>query len=548
MVNIIGFIIKWVFIIFLKVLKFAVKKIIKLIYETVREIKNTNFKIQFGSIISKIIYIASIACIIVPCLVFEFYWGIIYAPFFYFTIKYILSDIKMNIFIKMHNKFSKMFDNKAVVLDKKKDEKTGNETYAINMFLPLTINDIHKMKEKIEMYFNTNILHIRQHDHNKRLVFIVTNKHNDMVDDSNIENKLISILIKYGFNPKFVSKKDTDFSTMVKLAIDTNIKDIRNKMSDISFKLNKDTNVLLENKMFIFDIQKNDVPIYDFEEHLCKTKKRDGLSCVVGINHSNGSIVRLNLAKSLHTFINGKSGSGKSCIFNAIIQSLQYFHSKDIAMVMADFKGNEFKQYEHFKNVVFTNNLEEFHDMLKDIQKEITKRCETFGRIKNIEEYNLAGNNMPYIIIAIDECSFISTHKNSKEIWGVLTDIIQRGRACGIIILAATQCPDHTQINTSFRRQFDTKIVGRLRTNKDAEIAGITTSANIEKFKIGEFIIDGVEHENTKVQGFYINEKDGKNHVYDELESVLSNTRCVRLTKITDDSKKHYIRSVANEK
>jgi hypothetical protein len=446
---------------------------------------------------------------------------LILMPVTYFIFKSFGQTNIQNFYLVKYRHVSNLFNKNVAVVSVKKNKLTKDIVYTIHSYV--TIEEVLKKKLPMEQYFNTNIINIRQHKIDKRIIYITTNKVNSLENSNSIVDKLLNILRYYNFLPQLVEIIDNDFYISVEVEMLADIKHVLGKIDDIGFKLKKHVDVELENN-YIFKIKKNDIPVFNFEDYLYQVKlnTKNKLQYILGLRHKDGKIITADTSKTLHTFINGLTGSGKSCIFNSIIQSLMYWNSKNICFLMVDFKYVEFKQYQNFVNVNYITNIEDFIKVLDRIIEIMNQRFIKLDTIKNIEDYNHKRiRKMPYIIICIDECSFISTHKKSTDIWKKLTDIVQRGRACGVIVQSATQCPDHRQVNTSFRRQVDTKICGRLRTQSDLEIVGIDTKQDIKKFNIGEFIIDGIGFDNEKLQGLFIDEKLNKNKVFEDLQKVL---------------------------
>jgi DNA segregation ATPase FtsK/SpoIIIE-like protein len=74
---------------------------------------------------------------------------------------------------------------------------------------------------------------------------------------------------------------------------------------------------------------------------------------------------------------------------------------------------------------------------------------------------------MQLLVLAIDELAFYLNapdRKQAQEFAGLLRDLLQRGRAAGIIVLAATQKPSHDIIPTSIRDLFSSRWALRCTT------------------------------------------------------------------------------------
>jgi S-DNA-T family DNA segregation ATPase FtsK/SpoIIIE len=79
----------------------------------------------------------------------------------------------------------------------------------------------------------------------------------------------------------------------------------------------------------------------------------------------------------------------------------------------------------------------------------------------------------PYLV-AIDEIAYFSATVGSKqqreEFSVLLRDLVARGRAVGIIVVAATQRPSSDIIPTSLRDLFAWRFAGRCTTNSSSDI------------------------------------------------------------------------------
>lgn len=392
-------------------------------------------------------------------------------------------------------RFIKLPIDKSYVLNhdrRKKNIQIYSYSHNLHNFL--------KNKDVLQEYFNINIIDIQQNRKNRKKILITYNK--------NKTDKLQNVLSSLGYLSTLINRFESDFYTRYDLKINENTKNILNLKNELSFRLKKRVSIELENGLFIFKVHKNNKIVYTFNKliHTAKHEHKK-IPVLIGINKESGELIIGDLTIMLNTFINGIVGSGKSCLFHGMIQSLLLWN-KNIQMVLIDFKYVEFNQYENFDNTIFIYKMDDFKEFLTSIKKEMHNRYLMFTNgIKNISDYNTINETkLPYIIICIDELSFISSQKDKAEIWQNLIELIQMGRASGIIIISATQCPDHKQIDTSFRRQVDSKIIGRLRQQSDLKICGVNTSEDVTNLQIGDFILDAIGFGigNTRIKSLFL--------------------------------------------
>jgi len=428
--------------------------------------------------------------------------------------------------------FISIFNNQCSIVDYEKDN--GKDIYTINSFLPLS-NILDKEKE-IEVYMNTNVVSIKyKYKTNKRIISIVCSKL-PLSEYSGAVKKLTESLKHYSFIHEIIDFSESDFSYTVNVKIEATTKEISSKLPELIFKVGSPVKLKAENNIFSFEIRKSGLKTFNFQDFILDVSIDSNIELpfLSGLSHDTAKPVVLDLSNTLHLFINGKTGSGKSCLFNSIIQSLQFFSGDNIVFVDIDFKGNEFSQYSDFESHIFINDIEIFKNILNFIIELMNKRYRKFDKIKNIKQWNKSRSiKMPYIIINIDEVAYITLSGN-KDLFEKLADIINRGRACGVIFICATQRPEATIVPTVFRNQFDSYFVGRMGRIEDNKVCGISKDIETNKFGTGEFLLS-LNGNESKIQGLYINDiSEDKNIVYECLSNNFESNNKVCLSKNMD--------------
>ncbi|MFN3699859.1 MAG: DNA translocase FtsK, partial [Dictyoglomus sp.] len=153
-----------------------------------------------------------------------------------------------------------------------------------------------------------------------------------------------------------------------------------------------------------------------------------------------GNIKVGNLSEMLHLLIAGTTGSGKSMFINSLVLSLLYKNTPTtLNFLMIDPKRVELSIY----NKLLGRYLR--HQVVNEPKKaifalrwaiiEMEKRYELFEKyeVRNIEEFKnlgLATENLPYIVIIIDELNDLMM-TSPKEIEDLICRLAQKARAAG---------------------------------------------------------------------------------------------------------------------
>jgi DNA segregation ATPase FtsK/SpoIIIE, S-DNA-T family len=315
-----------------------------------------------------------------------------------------------------------------------------------------------------------------------------------------------------------------DFATQIYILSDVQIKTLLSSEREIAKRMhleNKNLTITVDKSYFVFDIRNSLQKVYYFDEYLKKVKeqqlKEKELPFLLGIRQSTGEFIIEDLADMLSSLVAGARGNGKSVFVNVLIQSLMSLSTKEIIFVLADFKGNECIQYKDFKNCLFISSHDKFINILNELIKEMELRYKKLGKLKNLKDYNEnAVEKLPYIVVIIDEMACISLcdEKLSESINLKLMDLLNRGRASGIIIIGAMQRPSSKQIDTNVRANLDAKISFRVSDKKETSF---TETPGAEKLNRGEFIINAIGYDCERIQSLFIDDKE-RNFIFEKLE------------------------------
>ena len=172
--------------------------------------------------------------------------------------------------------------------------------------------------------------------------------------------------------------------------------------------------------------------------------------------------VVMNDVDHFHTFILGKSGSGKSVFLHSLITgAMMKYKPEELQFYLLDFKdaGVEFNRYKDSKHVkallVDNSDIEIALEILRDLNEQKKQRAKLIGKdgFTRIRDYNRLHpeNRMPQIVLVVDECQALFNYNREdaasyNEITDILRDIAKTARNQGIHIVLATQTLKDTDL------------------------------------------------------------------------------------------------------
>jgi S-DNA-T family DNA segregation ATPase FtsK/SpoIIIE len=168
--------------------------------------------------------------------------------------------------------------------------------------------------------------------------------------------------------------------------------------------------------------------------------------------------------------IGGEPGSGKSGLLNAIVAHAAL--SLDCRLCLFDAKRVELGQWRKCADAFVGASLPDGLALLLKLQKMMDNR---YDYLDDCERRKIIPGDVftPYLI-AIDELAYYAATVGKKpdreEFSALVRDLVARGRAVGIIVIAATQRPSSDIIPTSLRDLFAWRFAGRCTTTASSDI------------------------------------------------------------------------------
>jgi S-DNA-T family DNA segregation ATPase FtsK/SpoIIIE len=168
--------------------------------------------------------------------------------------------------------------------------------------------------------------------------------------------------------------------------------------------------------------------------------------------------------------IGGEPGGGKSTLLSSVIAHAAL--ALDCRLCLLDGKQVELGLWEDVADVFVGPDLGHAIRTLRRLQTVMNNR---YGFLLSRRERKITrGHDLSTILCAVDEIAYFSATVGSKaeqeEFIALLRDVVARGRAVGIIVVAATQRPSVDIIPTSLRDIFSWRFATRCTTEASSDI------------------------------------------------------------------------------
>ncbi|EFU68683.1 conserved hypothetical protein [Aliarcobacter butzleri JV22] len=215
----------------------------------------------------------------------------------------------------------------------------------------------------------------------------------------------------------------------------------------------------------------------------------------------------------IHTICVGESGSGKSNMMHHLLQSIILNDGIIEKVELIDLKGTELYRYRDVDYMDFIDDINQIKEKFLYLKEVMNSRFQL------MKEKNLQLFNGKFYCVFIDEVGTIGTFPNKKlrdEIFDLMIELFQKGRAARIIFFIFAQKIDSTNIPSNVLANIPTKVL--MKTDSDFNINNsIGTKESLEKitltdpdsFNKGRAILkDGYTSEKILLQIPFIRFKD----------------------------------------
>jgi len=275
-------------------------------------------------------------------------------------------------------------------------------------------------------------------------------------------------------------------------------------------------------------------------------ERKDKLTMTLG-KDIYGDPVFADMTKMPHLLIAGTTGSGKSSLVHALINSLIYKNSPyDLRFILIDPKKVEFALYNNLphlytpvikdpKKAVQTLNwlvqeMDRRYAILEDIGKQNITSYHQFV----LDKYKKAESNpnskeklpekMPYIVLIIDELADFMM-KYPKEMESGIVKLAQMSRAVGIHLILATQRPSTNIITGVIKGNIPSRVALRVASQVDSRV--ILDQGGAEKLLgYGDLLFVNADGSDMKrIQSPFVREdeiKDAVAYLREEYDDILT--------------------------
>jgi DNA segregation ATPase FtsK/SpoIIIE, S-DNA-T family len=182
-----------------------------------------------------------------------------------------------------------------------------------------------------------------------------------------------------------------------------------------------------------------------------------------------GASVRVGLGER-NLLAAGEPGAGKSVGLNLIVAHAAL--SLDCRLILIDGKQVELGLWRSCADAFIGPSITKAIELLKQLQKVMDTR---YGELLDTGRRKVTpACGHPVVLVVFDELAYFSATvgeaKQQKEFVGLVRDLVARGRAAGIIVVAATQRPSADIIPTSLRDLFGYRWAFRCTTDASSDV------------------------------------------------------------------------------
>lgn len=189
------------------------------------------------------------------------------------------------------------------------------------------------------------------------------------------------------------------------------------------------------------------------------------------------------MLKQPHLLIGGATGSGKSVIINGLINEALYNTPDEARFILIDPKRVELIDYARLPHTLkYASEPAQMIAALK-FAMDFTE-C----RYLHMQKQHCKKWTGGQLYVIIDELADLMT-TNKKQVQPLIQRLAQIGRAAGVHLIVATQCPLASVIPTEIKVNFDARVGLRTRCAQDSRnILGVKCCEELPRYGYGYYM------------------------------------------------------------
>lgn len=189
------------------------------------------------------------------------------------------------------------------------------------------------------------------------------------------------------------------------------------------------------------------------------------------------------MLKQPHLLAAGATGSGKSVVINGIIYTALHDSPAAVQLILIDPKRVELVDYKNLPHVI--QYASEPGNMLHALEMAMQI---TEDRYRIMQRQHVKKWQHGHVYVIIDELADLMT-TNKRHVQPLLQRLCQIGRAAGVHVIAATQCPLSAVIPTPIKVNFDSRVGLRTRSKQDSRnILGVPGCECLPRYGQGYYM------------------------------------------------------------
>jgi len=199
----------------------------------------------------------------------------------------------------------------------------------------------------------------------------------------------------------------------------------------------------------------------------------------IGLNR-DGSIKTIDLVEK-HLLVGGESGSGKSNIITMIVGTGVI--DPDCMVFGMDGKRTELYPWRNLMTAYVQDEMTDALDLLRAIQEQMSRDQDTMNDL-GIRKFTDSGGQIQPKLLVIDELARylrVEDRNQKQEFIKRLSDILDRGRSVGIMVVAVTQVPSKNLMTGDMKRGFTHRMALRMSDSDGSEFVLETRTPDASK-------------------------------------------------------------------